>query len=205
VAEGADLTDKHSAIVTQSGDATVERIIQFIKSYNGGDFFIAPASVEQGRAVLERYGSSVLPFTIFEREFTRQTGLVALTKQHVVTRAQCAAVEFLYGLRNQGGSAPSLHINAEYVNSGTVLFGTTANFGDRTLQVLLVGADGNVQELSSLLKVSERNNHHSTSACSAFFGTDAAAVADCACQQSVHSRAEARCARGSTVVRAGAR
>jgi hypothetical protein len=142
VADGADLTDKPWPIVTQSGDVTV-------------CFFIAPASVDQGRAVLDGYGSSVLPFTIFEREFTRQTGLEALTRQHVVTTAQCAAVDFLYGLRN---SAPSLHINAEYVNSGTVLSGTVANFGDRTLQVLLVGDDGNVQELSSLLKVSERNS-----------------------------------------------
>jgi hypothetical protein len=145
-------TGKFSPVERPSADPK-ERVNQFVSTYDGGDcFFVAPVMVAEGKATLEGYGSSVAPFEILDYEFRRQNGFEASIGVHQVTPAQCAAVSFLSRARGQRGPAPRLDISAAALRSGGALTGTIADVGNRNVDLLLVGDDGFVQNLTGMLK-----------------------------------------------------
>jgi hypothetical protein len=63
-------------------------------------------------------------------------------------------VNFVRRLRNQNGTARRLDIRTDTLASGPVLSGTVGGFGSENLELLLVGADGRVEKLTSLLRLS---------------------------------------------------
>jgi serine/threonine-protein kinase len=127
----------------------------FLNSYDGGDcFLIVPLKIAEGDTRIEVYGGSRAPFTALDGEFARENGFRARISQYQVTDAQCGAVNFVRHLRNQSGTAPRLDIRTETLASGPVLSGTVGGFGGDNLELLLVGADGRVEKLSSLLRPS---------------------------------------------------
>jgi len=130
-----------------------QRITDFVNAYDGGDcFFVLPATVADGKATLEGFGSSVAPFEVLDYEFKRQNGSEASIGVHQVMPEQCPAVSFLSRTRNQRGLPPRLDINAAGLKNAAPLTGTIAEFGDRHVELLLVADDGYVHNLSTLLK-----------------------------------------------------
>jgi serine/threonine-protein kinase len=130
-----------------------ERISQFVNAYDGGDcFFVEPVTVAEGSATLEGYGSSVAPFEVLDYEFKRQNGFEASIGVHQVTPAQCAAVSFLARARKERGTPPRLDISTGTLRSGAALTGSVSGYGDRNVDLVLVGDDGVVQKLTSMLK-----------------------------------------------------
>ena len=97
------------------------------------------------------YGGSRAPFTALDGELARKNGFRAGISWHQVTEAQCGAVNFVRRLRNQSGTARRLDIRTETLAGGPVLSGTAGGFGGDNLELLLVGADGRVEKLMSLL------------------------------------------------------
>ena len=75
-----------------------------------------------------------------------------------MTEAQCGAVNFLRRLRNQSVTARRL---TETQARGPVLSGTLGGFGGDNLELLLVGADGRVEKLTSLLTPSGQARRNS--------------------------------------------
>jgi hypothetical protein len=135
-----------SAGAMQPVEPVVRRIASFLNSYNGGDcFLIVPLRVAEGDTRIEVYGGSRAPFTALDSAFARENGFRAGMLRHQVTEAQCAAVNFVRRLRNQSGRARPL-------DSSPVLSGTV--FGSENLELLLVGADGRVEKLRSVLRPS---------------------------------------------------
>jgi serine/threonine-protein kinase len=129
------------------------RITRFVNNYDGGEcFFVAATLVAENRATLDGLGSSVAPFEALDSEFKRINGFEANIGVHQVTRDQCAAVNFLSQLKNEPGLPPRLDIGATAVKSGAALTGTVAEFGDRTVALVLVTDNGNVLNLTSGLK-----------------------------------------------------
>jgi eukaryotic-like serine/threonine-protein kinase len=131
----------------------VERIRQFVNSYDGGDcFFVAPVTVAEGNATLEGYGRSATPFAVLDFEFKRSNGFEASVGYHMVTPPQCAAISFVGRLRNQRGPTPRLDVSAGNLRSNGYVSGFVSDFGNRNVELLMVDHEGIVLSLTSLLK-----------------------------------------------------
>jgi eukaryotic-like serine/threonine-protein kinase len=131
----------------------VERIRQFVNSYDGGDcFFVEPVTVAEGNTTLEGYGRSATPFAVLDFEFKRSNGFEASVGYHMVTQPQCAAISFLGRLRNQRGPTPRLDVSAGNLRSNGYINGFVADFGNRNVELLMVDHEGIVLSLTSLLK-----------------------------------------------------
>jgi serine/threonine-protein kinase len=136
----------------QPADPAVGRIARFLNSYDGGDcFLIKPLKIAQGDTLIEVFGGSRAPFTALGGDFARENGFRAAITQHQVTEAQCGAVNFVRRLRDQSRTAGRLDIRTEALAGGPVLSGTVGGFGSENLELLLVGADGRVEKLRSLV------------------------------------------------------
>jgi serine/threonine-protein kinase len=133
-------------------DPAVRRIGSFLNSYDGGDcFLIVPLKIAEGDTRIEVYGGSRAPFTTLDGEFARGNGFRAAISWHQVTEAQCGAVNFVRRLRNQSGTARPPDIRTETQAGGPILSGTVGGFAGDNMELLLVGADGRVEKLRSLL------------------------------------------------------
>ncbi len=131
----------------------VERIRQYVNSYDGGDcFFVAPVTVAEGNATLEGYGRSATPFAVLDFEFKRSNGFEASVGYHMVTPPQCAAISFVGRLRNQRGPTPRLDVSAGNLRSNGYVSGFVSDFGNRNVELLMVDHEGIVLSLTSLLK-----------------------------------------------------
>jgi serine/threonine-protein kinase len=140
----------------------VRRIASFLNSYDGGDcFLIVPLKIAEGDTRIEAYGGSPAPLTALDGEFARENGFRAVISWHQVTEAQCGAVNFVRRLRNQSGTARRPDTRPETLAGGPVLSGTVAGFGGDNLELLLVGADGRVEKLRSLLTPSGQARRNS--------------------------------------------
>jgi hypothetical protein len=136
----------------QPVDPAVRRIASFLNSYDGGDcFLIVPLKIAEGDTQIEVYGGSSSPVTALDGEFARENGFRAAISRRQVTEAQCGAVNFVRRLRNQSGTARRLDIRTETRAGGPILSGTAGGFGRDNLELLLVGADGRVEKLRSLV------------------------------------------------------
>jgi hypothetical protein len=107
--------------------------------------------VDEGKANLDGLGSSVAPFEVLDYEFKRYNGFEASIGVHQVMPEQCPAVSFLYHTRNQRDSAPRIDVGSGGLRDGAVK-GSVSGFGDRNVELLLVGDDGYVRNLTGLLK-----------------------------------------------------
>ena len=112
---------------------------------------IVPLKIAEGDTRIEVYEGSRAPFTALDGEFARENGFRAGISRHQVTEAQCGAVNFVRRLRNQSSTARRLDMHTEPLAGGPVLSGTVGGFGGDNLELLLVGADGHVEKLRSLL------------------------------------------------------
>jgi hypothetical protein len=70
-------------------------------------------------------------------------------------------VNFVRRLRNQSSAARRLDIRTETQAGGPVRSGTAGGFGGGNLELLLVGADGRVEKLRSLLAPSGQTRRNS--------------------------------------------
>jgi hypothetical protein len=130
-----------------------ERITRFINSYDGGDcFFITPLNVTADTVTIEGYGNSVAAFEKLDGEFRRQNGFEARIAVHVVTTAQCAAVNFLSRMQRQHRPALRLDFSIIPMRVGSMLTGAVADFGNQNVELLLVANDGFVYNLTGRLK-----------------------------------------------------
>jgi serine/threonine-protein kinase len=130
----------------------VERIQQFVNSYDGGEcFFVEPVAVAGGNTTLEGYGRSAAPFEALDSDFKRANGFEALVGYHMVTPQQCAAISFVGQLRSRD-SAPRLDVSAGNLRSSGYVSGIVTGFGNRNIELLMVDHEGNVMSLTSQLK-----------------------------------------------------
>jgi serine/threonine protein kinase len=144
-----------AAIPPASGDGAnrIDRVRKYVEQYDGGDcFFMLPVAVSSSAAVIEGYGTSMTPFDTFDRAFKRDLGFEASIGVRQVTQAQCPAIKFLSQLGTNTARAPRINLSAIEVKNGDTLNGTIENFANRVVELLLVSDNGEVQNLSYLLK-----------------------------------------------------
>ncbi|RVU14948.1 serine/threonine-protein kinase [Methylobacterium oryzihabitans] len=130
--------------------ASAAQVESFMRTYDGGDcFFVTAVSVEPPNVMVDAFGASPRPFMVFDAAFQRGLGIEPQIVLHQLTEAQCPLVAFLarhYPLRD--ARAAGLAVTSDLLHSGQELTGTVEAGGDRSVELLLVGDDGRVSNLS---------------------------------------------------------
>ena len=131
----------------------LESIRSYLDQYNGGDcFLIVPVAISQNAAILEGFGSSPAPFDAFAQAFRGEQGFNASVGVRRIAQPQCPALKFVNELHVDRARAPRINLDDVELKGGDVLSGTVENFSNRTIELLLITDNGQVQNLSSLLK-----------------------------------------------------
>lgn len=126
---------------------------RYLQQYDGGDcFFIMPVAVGTSSAVVEGFGASTAPFDALDRSFKKSQGFEASIGIRLVTPPQCPAIAFLNKVRGEAARAPRVSLGTVKIRLNETLTGTIENFANRVVELLLVGEDGRVQNLSYFLK-----------------------------------------------------
>jgi serine/threonine-protein kinase len=133
--------------------ARSDLVRHFLQTYEGGDcFFIMPVAVGTSAAVVEGFGASTAPFEALDKSFKRSQGFEAQIGVRLVTPPQCPAISFLNKLRGDVARAPRISLGSVKLRPGEPLAGSIENFANRVVELLLIPEDGEVQNLSYLLK-----------------------------------------------------
>lgn len=131
----------------------VERIRAYLDDYDGGDcFLVTPVAISRTAAVLEGFGSSPATFDAFTQAFRSAQGFNASIGRRQIAPQQCPALKFVNELHVDHARAPRINLDTTELKSGDALSGTIENFSNKTIEFLLITDNGQVQNLSSLLK-----------------------------------------------------
>ena len=157
--EPAKKTDTQAALPKTPGPATtppanrLDSIRSYLDQYNGGDcFLVVPVAISQNAAILEGFGSSPAPFDAFAQAFRGEQGFNASVGMRRIAQPQCPAIKFVSDLHVDRARAPRINLDNVELKGGDVLSGTVENFSNRAIELLLITDNGQVQNLSSLLK-----------------------------------------------------
>lgn len=133
----------------------IAQIRSYVDRYDGGDcFFVVPVAISQNAAVIEGYGASVGRFQAFADAFKREQGFEPSVGIRQVTQDQCPAVRFLNELHGDQARAPRIILTATEVKNGETLSGTIENLAKGAVELLLITDNGQIKNVSSLLKPS---------------------------------------------------
>jgi serine/threonine protein kinase len=130
-----------------------EAVRRFIQQYDGGDcFFMMPVAVSASAAVIEGFSAATAPFDLFDKAFKQSQGFEASIGVRLVASPQCPAITFLNRFRAETARSPRISIGSVKLKPGETLVGNIENFANRIVELLLVADDGQVRNLSYLLK-----------------------------------------------------
>ncbi|SDH43475.1 serine/threonine protein kinase [Bosea robiniae] len=130
-----------------------ERIERYVRDYDGGScFFLWPLEIGDRKATLEGFGSNSAPFVAFDGAFKAAQGFEAQIHLRPMTEAQCPMVDFLRRPGIAIDRSPKIQIGAFNMKSGEILNGSVEAGGGQNLDVVLIGDDGLVYNLSSFAK-----------------------------------------------------
>lgn len=131
----------------------VERIRAYLDDYDGGDcFLVTPVAISQTAAVLEGFGNSPATFDAFAQAFRSAQGFNASIGKRQIAPQQCPALKFVNELHVDHARAPRINLDTTELKSGDALSGTIENVSNKTVEFLLITDNGQVQNLSPLLK-----------------------------------------------------
>jgi len=136
-----------------SSSNPLERIRAYLDQYDGGDcFLITPVAISRTAAVLEGFGNSSATFDAFAQAFRSAQGFNASIGRRQIAAQQCPVLKFVNELHVDHARAPRINLDTTELKIGDALSGTIENFSNRTIEFLLITDNGQVQNLSPLLK-----------------------------------------------------
>lgn len=131
----------------------IERIRAYLDDYDGGDcFLVTPVAISRAAAVLEGFGNSSATFDTFSQAFRSAQGFNASIGRRQITPQQCPALKFVNDLHVDHARAPRINLDTTELKSGDALSGTIENVSNKMVEFLLITDNGQVQNLSPLLK-----------------------------------------------------
>lgn len=139
-------------VAPPAGIDPAERVLRYIRDYDGGDCFLAlPLSVSGQSAEIEALALDDKPFEVFDAAFKKANGWEAMIDGGQIRPGQCAAVRFVRALRAKAGAVPAkLEIVRTLLKGNEPLEGTlTTAAANATL--LLIDDDGGVLDVTSRL------------------------------------------------------
>jgi hypothetical protein len=130
-----------------------EVVRRFVQQYDGGDcFFVSPMAVSATAAAMEGFSASTAPFELLDKAFKKSQGFEASIGVRLVAQPQCPAITFLNRIRMDGGRPPRISLGSVKLRPGETLVGSIDNFVNRVVELLLIFSNGQVQNMSYLLK-----------------------------------------------------
>jgi tRNA A-37 threonylcarbamoyl transferase component Bud32 len=132
---------------------TAEKILRYLAAYRGGTcVLIVPYKVTSTFAEIDGFGLSRTPFDELDEAFAAEFGFESHIQAKIVWRAQCPVLAFLEQLRSDPKLAPRIDLVRKTVQAGTLLNGTVSTTPERKLALLLVSADGSVEDVTRFLR-----------------------------------------------------
>jgi serine/threonine-protein kinase len=133
--------------------ARSDLVRRFVQQYEGGDcFFVLPVAIGTSAAVVEGFGASTAPFEALDRAFKKTQGFEASIGIRMVTPPQCPAITFLNKMRGDPARTPRISLGSVKIRPNETISGNVENFANRVVELLLITDQGQVQNLSYLLK-----------------------------------------------------
>jgi hypothetical protein len=149
-----DASSKPPAVDATSADRAlivapnVERAIQFVDTYNGGQcFFAVVAQATSDSFVIKGLGSSAPPFSKFYEEFQQALSFEPDVNVHLISQSQCVVAEFLAALRSITGDEPAISLSGDRLREGQPLTITVSKGKYGHMNVLLIDGDGMAHNL----------------------------------------------------------
>ena len=128
------------------------RIVDFIRTYEGGDCFIAlPAMSAAGDVTFQTFGRDKDREAAFRQALLGLDGLNAEISSGNVADPQCMALRFAEHARRYPGFSLMIDLDEADVASGTKLSGAVLNANGRDLHLLLVDDEGQVQSMDQVM------------------------------------------------------
>jgi serine/threonine-protein kinase len=127
----------------------VAQIERFINQYNGGEcFYLAPVEVTETSASMEGFGAAIAPFRTFDSAFKAAFHFESQVGLMQTTAAQCPAVTFLARLRGGPDEPPYMRMPGFDMKADKPLRGAVGSLTQKNIELLLVGEDGMVENVS---------------------------------------------------------
>jgi hypothetical protein len=136
------------------GGCVVERYLQYVQGYEGGQcFFLRNISGPGTGRLIQGIGTQVQPFETFYADFKRDNGIEAQINLALVTPFQCPAITFLRSLQRDRleGKPAYLEIEQDSLRAGDPLRGSTDKWSGLVLELLLVDETGRLHNVTSQL------------------------------------------------------
>lgn len=145
VAGGSTAAGNHPAKTLAPAD--------WVHAYDGGPCFYAAVTSASGNAVtVEGYGASRAAFFKMVGAYKADYGVEPTVNIHKIADKQCAVADFLRAVEPAMVDNPTIALSSDTLKVGEFLSGTVGGVGDRTVNLLLIGSEGDVYSLDALWK-----------------------------------------------------
>jgi hypothetical protein len=137
----------------RQADAEKERILQFVRNYNGGSCFLAtPTKVTSSEAEINGYGNNVAPFDALDKAFKTTFNLEPkIYFRKIISANQCATLAFVGRLSLNSDLELKFEINKSNLVNGEILEGSLLTRAPY-VALLIVDDQGAAHGLSDRLK-----------------------------------------------------
>lgn len=132
----------------------IGRQIAWIKSYDAGEcVFFSLVSSNGGQVDLEGFGTRVEPFAEMVNAFKVEHGVEPNVGVRLINDTQCSVLDFMNGLRENRGIAPSLILEnkSDVLKSGETVSGRVEGLAGRAVSLFLVNGAGGATNLKPWL------------------------------------------------------
>ncbi len=130
----------------------VDRVRDFVKTYDGGDcFFALPVRITERSAAIDGFSQAKTAWEAFDTAFTSRFGFSPDVVGNRIWSHQCTALQFLRQTAGNG-TVPTLFLASTRVGRGQSLAGEVRESDGQSLALLQVQEDGTVVDVSKALK-----------------------------------------------------
>lgn len=152
-AAAAEMAKAAEAAAANPQDET-DRQTAWINSYDAGDcVFFSLVSSNAGQVYIEGFGTQVEPFAELVNDFRLEYGVEPNVGVRLINATQCPVLDFMKGLRDNRGIAPSLILDntTEILKSGETVSGRVEGLAGRAVSLFLVNGAGGATNLKPWL------------------------------------------------------
>ena len=126
-----------------------EKVVAFLKAYDGGACFVARSRPDAGeRTLIEAVSADHSAFSRFEAAFKREIGLESLITPRQITAQQCPIVALIKASAG-AREPPTIAFDSPDVGAGRPLAGRISGLSGRHLVLVVVDNDGDALALPS--------------------------------------------------------
>jgi eukaryotic-like serine/threonine-protein kinase len=129
------------------------RVANYVRYYEGGQcLFLWPREVSARSASIDALTGAAQSVTVFEADFRTVNGFAAQVSSARLSPSQCDVVPFLHRLDPALDMTVKTEIRQRSIKSGERIQASISGIGTRNIEVLLIGEDGTVRNVTNQIK-----------------------------------------------------